>query len=112
MENQDTLLVLARARLPDALFRHLLASHPEPAAALAAARHGAGLPLACREALARPCPRLLAADRAWLQKPGRRLLAWGSPDYPALLRRTPWPPALLFLHGDPGLLWHPQVALV
>lgn len=112
MENQDALLVLARARLPDALFRHLLASHPEPAAALAAARHGAGLPLACREALARPCPRLLAADRAWLQQPGRRLLAWGSPDYPALLRRTPWPPALLFLHGDPGLLWHPQVALV
>ena len=112
MENQDALLVLARARLPDALFRHLLASHPEPAAALAAARHGAGLPLACREVLARPCPRLLAADRAWLQKPGRRLLAWGSPDYPALLRRTPWPPALLFLQGDPGLLWHPQVALV
>lgn len=112
MENHDALLVLARARLPDALFRHLLASHPEPAAALAAARHGAGLPLACREVLARPCPRLLAADRAWLQKPGRRLLAWGSPDYPALLRRTPWPPALLFLHGDPGLLWHPQVALV
>ncbi len=112
MENHDALLVLARARLPDALLRHLLATHPEPAAALAAARHGAGLPLACREALARPCPRLLASDQAWLDKPGRHLLAWGSPDYPALLRRTPWPPPLLFLHGNPGLLWHPQVALV
>ncbi|GAB2668150.1 DNA-processing protein DprA [Arenimonas aestuarii] len=112
MENQDALLVLARARLPDALFRHLLATHPEPAAALAAARHGAGLPPACRAALLRPCPRLLDADRAWLHKPGRHLLPWTSPDYPPLLRRTPWPPALLFLHGDPGLLWHPQVALV
>lgn len=112
MENHEALLVLARARLPDALLRHLLATHRDPCAALAAARHGAGLPLACREALVRPCPRQLAADAAWLEKPGRALIAWGSPDYPALLRRTPWPPALLFLHGDPGLLWHPQVALV
>jgi DNA processing protein len=114
MENADALLILARARLPDALLRHLLGTHPEPGAALAAARHGAGLslPLACREALARPCPRQLAADLAWLDKPGHRLLAWGSPDYPALLRRTPWPPALLFLQGNPDLLWHPQVALV
>ncbi|WP_374602107.1 DNA-processing protein DprA [Arenimonas sp.] len=112
MENHDALLVLARARLPDALLRHLLASHPEPRDALAAARQGAGLPLACREALARPCPRQLASDRAWLDQPGRHLLAWGSPDYPPMLQRTPWPPPLLFLHGDPDLLWHPQVALV
>lgn len=66
MENPEALLVLARARLPDALLRHLLATHPKPAAALAAARHGAGLslPLACRQALAKPCPRLLASDLA------------------------------------------------
>lgn len=112
MENDDALLVLARARLPDPLLRHLLASHPDAADALAAARLGAGLPLACREALARPCPRRLDADRSWLGQPGRSLLAFGSPDYPALLRRSPSPPPLLFLHGDPGLLWHPQVALV
>jgi len=114
MENPEALLVLARARLPDALLRHLLASHAEPAAALAAARHGAGLslPLACRQALAKPCPRLLAGDLAWLEKPQRHLLAWGNPDYPTLLRRTPWPPPLLFLHGDASLLWHPQIALV
>ena len=112
MENNDALLVLARARLPDALFRQLLASHPDPAHALAAARQGAGMPLACREALARPCPRRLEADRAWLAQPGRSLLAFGSRDYPSLLRRSPWPPPLLFLHGDPTLLWHPQVALV
>lgn len=112
MENNDALLVLARARLPDALFRQLLAGHPDPARALVAARQGAGMPLACREALARPCPRRLDADRAWLALPGRSLLAFGSPDYPALLRRSPSPPPLLFLHGDPALLWHPQVALV
>lgn len=114
MENHDALMVLARARLPDALFRQLLATTASPAEALAVARHGAGLPLpaASREALARPCPRRLAADRDWLARPGRSLLAWGDPDYPALLRRCPWPPPLLFLHGDAGLLWHPQVALV
>lgn len=114
MENHDALLVLARARLPDALFRQLLATTGSPAEALGIARHGAGLPLPpeSREALARPCRRRLAADRAWLEQPGRGLLAWGDPDYPALLRRSPWPPPLLFLHGDAGLLWHPQVALV
>lgn len=114
MENPEALLILARARLPDALLRHLLGTHPAPADALAAARHGAGLslPLACRQALARPCPRLLASDLGWLEKPGRQVLGWSSPDYPALLRRTPWPPPLLFLHGDASLLWHPQVALV
>ena len=114
MENHDALLVLARARLPDALFRQLLATTASPAEALAVARHGAGLPLppASREALARPCRRLLAADRAWLERPGRSLLAWNDPDYPALLRRSPWPPPLLFLHGNASLLWHPQVALV
>ncbi|HEX5693212.1 MAG TPA: DNA-protecting protein DprA, partial [Arenimonas sp.] len=90
METPEALLILARARLPDALLRHLLATQPDPAQALAAARHGAGLPLppACRQALARPCPRQLAGDLAWLEQPGRRLLAWGSPDYPALLQRA------------------------
>ena len=39
-------------------------------------------------------------------------LALHDPDYPALLRRTPGPPRLLHVAGDPALLWHPGVAIV
>ncbi len=114
MKTDRALLILLRARLPDALLRLLLESHPSPAQALAAARHGAGLslPAEMRRALDRPDERLLDADLAWLAPAGRSLLGWHDPDYPALLRRSPAPPALLFVAGDASLLWHPQVAVV
>ena len=65
-----------------------------------------------RMALQQPDPAALAADLAWRSAPGHRLLGWQDPDYPALLRRSPNPPPLLFVAGDAGLLWHPQVAIV
>jgi len=40
------------------------------------------------------------------------LLPRHHPDYPALLRRAPGPPAALHVAGDPLLLWHPAVAIV
>lgn len=108
------LLTLSRARLPDALLRLLLERHPGPEAALQAATHGAGLDLSpdSRAWLRRPDRRRLEADLAWLSTPGRRLLGWHDPDYPTLLRRSPGPPALLFVAGDPGLLWSAQVGIV
>ncbi|GAB2488887.1 DNA-processing protein DprA [Arenimonas alkanexedens] len=111
---EHALLILARSGLPGATLRGLLEARPDPAAALEAARHGAGLGLAaeCLLALRRPDPARLAADIDWLAPPGRHLLGWQDPDYPALLRRSPTPPGLLFVAGDPGLLWHPQVAVV
>lgn len=114
MKTDRALLILLRARLPDALLRTLLASHASPVEALAAARHGAGLSLspAVRQALHRPDERLLDADQAWLVDPNHRLLGWHDPDYPALLRRSPAPPALLFVAGEASLLWHPQIAVV
>lgn len=114
METDRALLVLLRSRLPDALLRALLEAHPSPREALAAARHGAGMSLPCETlgALRQPDERQLDADLAWLEPAGRCLLGWHDPDYPALLRRTPAPPALLFVAGDPSLLWHPQVAMV
>ncbi len=39
-------------------------------------------------------------------------LALHDPDYPALLRRTRDPPRILHVAGDPGVLWHPGVAIV
>ncbi|MGO1073439.1 DNA-processing protein DprA [Lysobacter sp. CA199] len=49
---------------------------------------------------------------AWLDQAGHHLIEWASPDYPALLRRAPNPPLALFVAGEPGLLWHPAVAVV
>ncbi len=108
------LLILARAGLPGAALRALLEAQPEPGAALEAARHGAGFgfPAEMLLALRRPDPARLASDARWLSAPGHRLLGWHDPDYPALLRRTPSAPGLLFIAGDPGLLWHPQIAIV
>lgn len=57
-------------------------------------------------------PEIIAADRAWLDQPDRRLLTWQDEDYPTLLRESPWPPMALFVQGDPGLLWQPQIAIV
>ncbi|KAA2284635.1 DNA-processing protein DprA [Arenimonas fontis] len=114
MEAERALLILRHARLPDAALRRLLEAHPDPATALEAARRGglAGLSGEALAALRRPDPARLAADLAWLSRPGHRLLGWQDPDYPPLLRRSPAPPAMLFLAGDACLPWHAQIALV
>ncbi len=114
MKTDRALLILCRARLPDALLRSLLEAHASPSESLDAARHGAGLGLSAvvAQALRQPDPRRLDADLAWLEAPGCSLLGWHDADYPPLLRRSPSPPPLLFVAGDPGLLWHPQVAMV
>jgi DNA processing protein len=114
MKTDHALLILARAKLPDSLLRSLLEHHGDPSAALAAAIHGAGmaLPDTSLAALRHPDPRQLKTDLAWVAEPQHRLLGWHDPDYPALLRRGPGPPAILFTAGEPALLWSPQIAVV
>ncbi|WP_332772263.1 DNA-processing protein DprA [Phenylobacterium sp.] len=114
MTPDHALLILARAKLPESFLRRLLDHHRCPSQALAAAMHGAGmaLPDGCLAALRRPDARLLDGDTAWLGRPRHRLLGWQDPDYPALLRRGPNPPAVLFLVGEPALLWTAQIAIV
>ncbi|MDS4039826.1 MAG: DNA-processing protein DprA [Candidatus Competibacter sp.] len=56
------------------------------------------------------CP--IEQDLAWLERPGNHLLDWDNPLYPPLLRQIPYPPPLLFVHGDPGCLRAPQLAIV
>ncbi len=37
---------------------------------------------------------------------------WDDDAYPVLLRRINSPPAALFIDGDPGCLWQPQIAVI
>ncbi len=63
-------------------------------------------------ALRRPDEKRLEGDLEWLNHPGHHLVIIGTEDYPALLGRIPDPPAVLFVQGDPGVLWQPQLAVV
>ena len=63
-------------------------------------------------ALRAPDATALASDEHWLREPRRRLLTWGSPDYPALLAAIPDAPLVLFVEGDPAALSLPQLAMV
>jgi DNA processing protein len=51
-------------------------------------------------------------DLAWLEQPGTHLLRLGEARYPPLLRQIPYPPPLLFVHGNPDCLRRPQLAIV
>jgi DNA processing protein len=109
------LLRLLASGAPASALRRLLDSHGSAEAALAAgprdwASHGLGRE-AC-QALRRPDPASLAHAHAWLQAPSHHVIGWRDPDYPPLLRRIASPPAMLFVAGDPSLLWRPAVAIV
>jgi DNA processing protein len=62
--------------------------------------------------LAAPDEARIDADLRWLQDSGCRLLPSTSPDYPALLRRSPDAPAVLFVRGEAAVLSEPQLAMV
>lgn len=115
MEKQLALSVLIRSGAGAAALRSLLDKHGDATAVLdagAPAWRAAGLGAGVVARLAAPDARALALDARWLDRPGRRLLAWGEPDYPALLREVASPPAGLYLAGDARLLWRAQVAIV
>ena len=63
-------------------------------------------------AIRSPDEKKIESDLQWLSKPGRQLLCWDDDAYPVLLRRINSPPAALFIEGDPGCLWHPQIAII
>jgi len=84
--------------------------------ALVSASHGelkrSGLDDACVNAIKKFDTALFESDCDWLAAPGHHLLTWDSDQYPALLRNIPSPPAALFVKGDPGTLWQPQIAVI
>ncbi|MGY0618126.1 DNA-processing protein DprA [Lysobacter sp. A378] len=95
--------------------RRRLVEQVPPARALDAGAplwRACGLNTAQVTALRGPAPATLERARAWLAEPGHHLLGWDDPDYPPLLRNIPSPPLVLFIDGDPSLLWRPAIALV
>jgi len=96
---------LARAGMASASPLQLLGESRGALAAL-------GLGETTIEAMINPDPRGLAADERWLQGTRRRLVTWGSPDYPPLLANIADAPLALFVEGECGALSLPQLAIV
>lgn len=71
-----------------------------------------GFPQAAANAITRPDQAAIEKGLHWLSQPGHHLLCWDNDDYPVLLRRINGPPAALFVDGDPGCLWQPQIAVI
>lgn len=63
-------------------------------------------------ALQSPDRSLLEQDSCWLAQEEHHLVAIDSHDYPELLKRISGAPPALWVSGDPGLLWQPQIAIV
>lgn len=109
------LLRLLASGAPAPGLRRLLDSHGDAATALAAGHrdwssHGLS-PTACN-AIRTPDAAAMQRGERWLDAPGHHLLGWRDEAYPPLLRRIASPPAMLFVDGDPALLWLPAVAVV
>lgn len=96
-------------------FARLLEHFGSATAALAADRAELDrleLPAAALDYLRRPDWRLVEQDLVWLEQPRNHLLRLGEAGYPPLLRQIPYPPPLLFVHGEPDCLRWPQLAIV
>jgi DNA processing protein len=96
-------------------FHQLLERYPHPGELLQAGTEQwrmLGLKQASIDALRRPDAAAVAHDLEWHEKPGNRIMCCQDPDYPALLLQIPAPPPLLYVHGDPGILSEPQLAMV
>jgi len=110
------LLALLRAPgIGPARFARLLDYFGSAAEVFAAGRAEWGrldLPSAALDYLSAPDWRSVEADLSWLEQHGNYLLALADPRYPPLLRQIPYPPPLLFVHGDPLCLRTLQLAIV
>jgi DNA processing protein len=115
MDEANAFAILLRSGAGAAALRLLLQTHGSARAARMAgpsAWRAVGFDAAAVARAALPDRRLRALDEAWLAQPGQRLLGCHERDYPPLLREAKSPPVALWLRGDAGLLWRPQVAIV
>ncbi len=113
--DHESLLRLLLSGAGTGTLRRLLETYADPAVAVASGSAGwraHGMDDSARAAMHRPDREALARSLRWLNGDAHRLIGWGDPDYPPLLRETPSPPVALFVAGDPALLWRPSVAVV
>lgn len=109
------LLRLLLSGAPAGAARRLLDTHGSAEAAHRAgprdwASHGVDANIC--NAIRKPDEAALERCARWLEGDNHHLLGWGDEAYPPLLRRIASPPAMLFVAGDPALLWRPSVAVV
>jgi DNA processing protein len=107
------LMLLRTPGFGSATLRALIDRHRDIRIALDAARNEAKRCGAKgRNWLDAPDREILAADLAWLAGEGHQLLTVLDRDFPPLLRDAPGAPVALFVSGDVGALWQPQIAIV
>ncbi len=114
-QQRDWLTIVNAPSIGGASLIELIESVGSVAAVAAASVHDLvhhGLSKTTAQAIAQPDQAAIETGLQWLEQPGHHLLCWDSDDYPALLRRINGPPAALFVDGDPGCLWQPQVAVI
>ena len=115
MNGRDWLILIRAPGIGAARLRSLIESFGSADAAVSAGRQALtrqGLSKASIDGVLAPDESAIAADLRWLAAPGHHLLTWDSDDYPPQLRDSDRPPAALFVDGDPGVLWLPQIAIV
>ena len=109
-EGLAALRLIRSRKVGPATFHRLLGEHGSAQAALAA------LPAMAQAAGIQdytPCPLSVAeAEIAAGRRAGARLVTWGDPDYPALLRTLAEAPPVLWLRGDMAVLERMPVAVI
>ena len=113
-EIEAWLIVLRAPGIGASVVRSLIECHSTALAALEALRRG-DVPIdddATRAWLKSPDRARIAEDLAWLASPDHQLVTMRDADFPPLLGETRGAPPALFIVGDPGACWLPQVAIV
>ena len=108
------LLRLLLSGAPASALRRLLDTHGNAELSCRAGQRdwtSHGLDADACNAIRTPDAGALARGERWLDAPSHYLVGWRDDTYPPLLRRIASPPAMLFVAGDPGLLWRPSVAV-
>lgn len=116
MDELSAWLILARAPGVHAgVLESLLQRFPSPCDIVKAeptALAHCPLSAAAIDSIVRPDERMLAIDRAWLERPTHHFLDCRSPRFPRLLAEISDSPVGLFVRGNVETLSLPQIAIV
>ena len=114
-KQRDWLIILNAPSIGGASLIGLIESFGGISAVVNASEHDLvrrGAPKAAATAITQPDEAKIDSDLQWLSQDNHHLLCWDDDSYPSLLKRINGPPAALFIDGDPGCLWQPQIAII